>query len=164
MPSVDTAGESGAARVGRQEGALYWDLRRNCSLTPRQCLASLSALAAITVAVALALWAAGFPLVALFAAMEVGAIALALVQYARHARDGETVTLDGGCVEIRSLNGGSASTERFDACWVTVERARCAGDPIVLRQCGRVVQLGRQVRPARRRAIEQELRGALLSR
>lgn len=148
----------------RTHPAWRWDLRRNCSLTPLQCLASLGALSALIGAVGLALWIAGFPVVALFAAAETAAVAAAVVRYSRHARDGETITLEDGCLEVRRLCADSVSVERFDICWLSVARPRSPDDPIVLRHHGLDIRLGTHVRPVQRRAMERTLRNALASR
>ncbi|QPC33108.1 DUF2244 domain-containing protein [Caldimonas thermodepolymerans] len=139
----------------------HWDLRRNCSLTPRQCVLALGVLAAMTLALALAMWGAGFPLVAPYALVNVAVIAVAMVQYARRARDGETLTLTPDGLEVHRRWRGAESVERFDLRWVTLDRATDAGAPIVLRERGRVLEVGTQATPARRRAVEQELRVAL---
>jgi uncharacterized membrane protein len=71
-----------------------WRLRRNCALTPRQLGGTIVALGAAAFAVALLTTAIVRTwLFVLFALIEAAALLIAYVRYARHALDGETITL-----------------------------------------------------------------------
>src|SRR4051812_29802879 len=102
--SVLGAGDQASAVAAEASCASWrWDLHRACALSPRQCAAGLAIPLALSGAVGTVYAGTGFPLVALFVAAEWLAVALAFVVYARHARDGEWVTLADGelVIELR---------------------------------------------------------------
>ncbi|HWP17914.1 MAG TPA: DUF2244 domain-containing protein [Burkholderiaceae bacterium] len=140
---------------------LSWDLRANCALTPRQCLPGLWVAAGISGVLSLVLWVAGYPFVLLFALLELIAFAAAVVCYARHARDGERVTLRDGCLEVEQQRGQQVVLHRFDAAWVRLPAPALPDDAVVLQQGARSLEIGRHLRPLRRRQFERELGEAL---
>ena len=72
-------------QYSEQHGRHQWVLRRNCILTPRQLGGWFVSLAMVSLAIALAFAAHGAWLVIPFAVVEMGALGLAFVFYARHA-------------------------------------------------------------------------------
>ena len=64
-----------------------WVLKRNCALRPRQLAACFGVLAAVSLAIASIFAWHGAWLVVPFACLEMGALAVAFVVYARHAAD-----------------------------------------------------------------------------
>ena len=81
------------ARVSDQ--ALAWHLRRNCSVTPRQLALLYAGLSAVSLTIGVGFWMMGATLVLGFAGLELVAVGAAFLIYARHAADGETVSLQG---------------------------------------------------------------------
>ena len=141
-----------------------WCLRRNCALTPRQVVGGLGLAAALALAVGLACWRLGYPVVAAFAALEVAALAVALVCHARHARDGEWLRLEPECLRIEQRCGPRLDVTTLPAVWVQVA---CAQGPQALVQLsvgGRSVQVGTYVPAALRPRLAAELRSALRAR
>src|SRR6188472_1293703 len=81
---------------GAGDGSVQWLLRRNCSMTPTQLVAFYLSLSAWSLAIAGAFWWRGATLVMPFAGIEILAVGVALLIYARHAGDGERVILSPG--------------------------------------------------------------------
>jgi uncharacterized membrane protein len=138
-----------------------WDLKRNCCLTPRQLLAAWAALMATSGAVGGAFWAIGYPMVALFAALEWSALVVALLVYARHAGDGETLLLQSDWLSIEMRCGTQVSALAVDARAVRVEPPTPQEPLVALVVRGAPTHIGRHVPAQRRGALARELRAAL---
>lgn len=140
-----------------------WDLHRDCALTPGQCAAGLSIPLLVGSAIAAGCAGAGYTLVAVFAVAEWIAAAVAFVAYARHARDGESVTLRGDELVIDLRRADRTTRVCLNAQWV-----RVAWDPA----CGGVEcacqrqrwSLGRHVVARARRQFAAELARELRNR
>jgi len=143
--------------------ALQWVLKRNCSITPRQLMAVYLSLCALSLTVAAGFWFHGAPYVMGFAGVELLLVGAALVVYARHAGDRETVTLADREVEVERWHGGQVDRAAFRAEWICVEPAQAQGSLVQLAGQGRCVQVGRFVRPELRSVLAQELRRAVRS-
>lgn len=143
--------------------ALQWVLKRNCSITPRQMLGVYLSLCTISLAVAMGFWFHGAPYVLGFAGAELLLVGLALLVYARHAGDHETVTLADREVNVEQWYGGQVERAAFRAEWVCVEPAQAQGSLVELAGQGRRVHVGRFVRPELRSELAQELRRAVRS-
>ena len=102
--------ESSTYRFARMDNqALAWHLRRNCSVTPRQLGALYASLCLVTVVISLWFWAIGAKMVLGFAGLELLLVGVAFLVYARHAVDGETVSLQDGSLIVERESGGDGS-------------------------------------------------------
>lgn len=146
---------------GREAPALQWVLRRNCSISPRQLLTVYLSLCVFSLLIGLAFWWHGAPLVLAFAGIELLLVGAALMVYARHAADRETVTLAERDLEVEQCFGHQVERAAFRAEWLSVEPAQAQGSLVELAGQGRRVHIGRFVRPELRTALAQELRRAL---
>jgi uncharacterized membrane protein len=150
-----------SAHEGLGRDSVQWLLRRNCSVTPVQlgfvylslCLASLG--------IAAFFWAQGIRAVMLFAWLELMALGFAFVVYARHARDGEKILLQGGQLVIELESGGRTQRAEFNREWVRVEPKNGDGSLIEVSGQGQSVRVGRHVRPELRPELAREIRYAL---
>ena len=70
-------------------------LKRNCSVTPTQLGWAYGILCVVSLGIGAGFWLMGAPFVLGFAWIEVIAVGLAFLVYARHARDGEMISLRG---------------------------------------------------------------------
>lgn len=152
------AGPAGARRV------LCWAMRRNCSLSPRQLGSVYLSLCGVSLAISAGFWWHGAPAVGAFAALELGALAVALLVHARHAGDREVLTLSGPSLAVEQCLGGRVERADFPADWLAVEPAAGQGSLIQISARGRCMRVGRFLRPELRAAFAQELRRALRSR
>lgn len=164
--SVPAGAGSPRWRFGReceQEGmrALQWVLRRNCSMAPRHLLMVYLCLCALALVVAAVSWSLGARFVFGFAGIELLALGVALLVYARHAADRETITLAHGGLVVEHRCGPRVVRAEFRAAWVRVEPARGQGSLIELSGEGRQMRVGRYLRPELRLPLADELRRAV---
>ncbi len=141
--------------------SLQWLLKRNCSITPRQLAWFYASLCAVSLLIGGFFFAQGAPLVLLFTGLELGAVGLALVLFARHAGDRETLTLVGRSLQVEQCTGPRVERTEFLADWLHVEPARGQGSLVQLSGRGQQVHVGRFLRPELRGAFARELRQAL---
>ena len=146
----------GAWRFGRElpaggAQAMQWVLRRNCSLTPRQALGAYALLSVVSLLVGLGFWLAGAPVVLFFTALELLALAAAVLVYARHATDRETITLDNQELAVEHHHGPALLRTTFRSAWVRVEPRAGQGSLVELSGDGISTCVGRYL-PAGLRA------------
>lgn len=98
-----------------------------------------------------------------FAWLEVVALGLAFAFYARHAADGEKISLQGMRLVVELENAGRLQRAEFNRQWVRIEPSADDSSLIEVSGQGRSVQVGRFVRPELRGALARELRQALRS-
>ena len=145
--------------TGRQ--GVQWLLKRNCSVTPAQLLVLFASLSVVSLGIATFFWIQGATLIMPFAWAELIALAIAFMVYARHARDGERIFLQGGQLVIELETAGRLERAEFNREWVRVEPKNGDGSLIEVSGQGRSVRVGRHVRPELRPALAREIRFAL---
>ncbi len=147
--------------TGPARTVLQWLLKRNCSITPRQMGLFYLSLCVVSLGIsAVFLWQ-GVPLVMAFATLELALVGVALLVFARHAGDRETLTLDGRLLRVEQQIGPRRQCTQFSADWLSVEPAAGQGSLVALSGEGRSVQVGRFLRPELRSHFARELRLAL---
>lgn len=146
---------------GAPRPALQWVLSRNCSITPRQLGLVYLSLCAVSLVIALGFYWHGATLVLAFAGVELLLVGLALLVYARHAGDRETLTLAERALQVEQQCGGRVARTDFRAEWLNVEPAHGQGSLVELSGQGQRVRVGRFLRPELRAAFAHELRSAL---
>lgn len=144
-----------------QGAGIEWLLKRNCSITPQQLAAVYASLCGVSALIAGFFFWQGAPFVAAFAAIELAAVGAAMLVFAHHAGDRETLTLVGRSLRVESCIGNRVERTELAADWLTVEPA--AGQGSLVQLCGRGhrVRVGRFLRPELRGAFAQELRQTL---
>ena len=147
-----------------QGQAIVWFLRRNCSVTPAQLGWFYASLCVVSMAIAGFFWLHGATLILPFAWLELGAVGLAFLVYARHAADGERIWLQGRRLVVELETGGQLQRTEFDPDWVRVEPRSGDRSLIEVSGRGRSVSVGRFVRPELRPLLAQEIRSALRER
>jgi len=152
---VELQGSAGVTR------AMQWLLKRNCSITPRQLGRVYLSLCAVSLAIACFFFVQGATLVLAFAGIELIAVGVALLVFARHAADRETLTLIGKHLQVEQCYGNRVARADFSADWLTVEPAAGQGSLVQLSGRGQTVRVGRFVRPELRADFARELRRAL---
>src|SRR5690606_17313129 len=75
---------------------IHWFLKRNCSITPSQLGWLYASLCVVSLAIGFGFWVRGARLVLPFAWLELAAVGVAFLFYARHATDGERIALQEG--------------------------------------------------------------------
>ena len=140
---------------------VQWLLKRNCSVTPPQLLGLFASLSVVSLGIATFFWMQGATLVMPFAWAELVAVGIAFTVYARHARDGEKISLQGGQLVVELETAGRLQRAEFNREWVRVEPKNGDGSLIEVSGQGRSVRVGRHVRPELRPALAREIRFAL---
>jgi uncharacterized membrane protein len=140
---------------------LRWSLRRNCSLAPCQLVIGLVVLCVPCVLIAAAFWAAGMVWVAPFAGLEVAAVGAALVVYARHARDGEWIELEGQRLRWQRIEGSTVENGEVPLHRLRLGAGRAHGEAVELLVQGRSLVIGRHAAPAVRERFAHEFSDAL---
>ncbi len=143
--------------------SVSWRLRRNCSVTPAQLLAVYLMLCGVSLAIGVFFWLQGATLVLGFASLELLVVGLAFLVYARHATDGEWISLQGASLVVERETAGRRERAEFERQWVRVEPKAGEHSLIELSGRGRKVEVGRFVRPELRQALAGEIRRALRS-
>ena len=138
-----------------------WHLRRNCSVTPRQLGVLYVSLCLVSLIVAGWSWLLGARFVFAFVALELLAVGAAFLVYARHAVDGETVSLRDGCLVVERECAGGRERLEFLGAQVRIDTPADRRALIGVRAHGRRVDIGRHVRPEWRPALAGEMRQAL---
>lgn len=144
-----------------QDQSISWFLRRNCSVTPAQLAWLYASLCALSLGLATIFWFQGAVLVLPFAWLELAAIGIAFLVYARHATDGERIWLRGRRLVVELETAGRLERAEFDRERVRVEPSVDDRSLVELSAQGRRVNVGRFVRPELRPVLAQEIRRAL---
>ena len=96
-----------------------------------------------------------------FAAVELLAVGLAFLLYARHAADRERIFLGAGRLVVEWECAGKVQREEFASDFVQIVPSALAGALIEVRGGGRHASVGRYTRAEWRSAVAQEMRFAL---
>ena len=140
---------------------IHWFLKRNCSVTPAQLGWLYASLCVVSLGTAAVFWFQGAVLILPFAWAELAAVGAAFLAYARHATDGETISLRGRQLVVEVENAGRLERAEFNRDWVRVEPLAGDRSLIELSGQGRRVNVGRYLRPELRPVLAQEIRRAL---
>jgi uncharacterized membrane protein len=140
---------------------IHWRLLRNCSVTPVQLGWLYLSLCVVSLGIAAGFWLAGATMVMPFAWLELLAVGVAFLVYARHATDGERIVLQGSQLVVEQTNAGRVERAEFNREWVRVEPQKDDRSLIELSGQGRRVQIGRHIRPELRSVLAKEIRMAL---
>ena len=106
-------------------------------------------------------WSQGAVLVMPFVGLELLAVGVAFWIFARHASDGERISLEGSRLVVELESGGRLQRAEFNRDWVRVEPKNGGRSLIQLSAQGRSVEVGRYVLPELRSALAREIRMAL---
>lgn len=152
-----------AVAEGPGTTAREWRLRRNCSLAPRQVLRVYAALSTVCLGIGTLCWWHGATLVLPFAWLEVMVLGVALVVYARHAADSESLRLECGVLCVQRECAGRVERYEFRLDRVRIDPGHDDRSLIELSGQGSRVRIGRLVRPEVRRQLVHELRQEMRS-
>ncbi|WP_196863123.1 MULTISPECIES: DUF2244 domain-containing protein [unclassified Polaromonas] len=144
--------------VSSQGSVVLWRHKRSSLISPAQlgwfylslCLACLGAAAFMASQSASA--------VMTFALLAIGTL---FVVYARHAGDTEKIFLQDGQLVVESETAGRTVRAAFNRQWVRIEPKNEDGSLIEVSGQGRLVRVGRHVRPELRPLLAREIRFAL---
>jgi len=141
--------------------SVNWRLRRNCSVSPAQLLVAYLMLCGVSLSIGVFFWFQGAPVVIGFTGLELVVVGWAFVVYARHATDGEWISLQGASLVVERETAGRRERAEFERQWVRVEPKAGEHSLIELSGRGRKMEVGRFVRPELRQVLAGEIRQAL---
>jgi len=159
QPAFRFATQSNFGDAGQH--GVQWLLKRNCSVSPGQLLGLFVSLSVVSLGIATVFWFQGATLIMPFAWVELILVGTAFMVYARHARDGEKISLQGGQLVVELETAGRLQRAEFNREWVRVEPKDGDGSLIEVSGQGQTIQVGRHVRPELRPALAREIRYAL---
>ncbi|CAM8639334.1 COG5488 Integral membrane protein [Comamonadaceae bacterium] len=140
---------------------VHWLLRRNCSVTPLQLLWTYVSLCVVSLGIGVFFWFQGATLVIPFASLELIAVGLAFLVYARHSTDRERISLQENRLVVELECAGKLERAEFQRGWVKVEPRADDSSLIELSERGRTIRVGRYIRPELRPQLAKEIRSAL---
>lgn len=140
---------------------IHWFLKRNCSVSPAQLAWVYLSLCVVSLGIGVVFWFQGATLVMPFAWVELLVVGVSFRVYARHATDGEKISLQGAQLVVELESAGKLERAEFNREWVRVEPRTDDRSLIEVSGQGRTVQVGRYVRPELRPALAREIRMAL---
>jgi uncharacterized membrane protein len=143
-----------------EPGQQQWLLKRNCAMSPRQLARCFGVLATVSLAISAAFALRGAWLVVPFACIEIVALGVAFVVYARHAADYERIVLAQGRVLVERASAGTVARLECEPAWLRVEYGGSRRDLIRLVSGREQVDVGRFVPAERREELARELRAS----
>jgi len=147
------------AKVSAQ--SVDWKLQKNCALAPAQLGWIYLSLCCVSLLIGTFFWMQGASFVLGFAGLEIMAVGLAFLMYARHAADGEWISIEGSRIVVECETAGKRERAEFERQWVRIEPIADDRSLIEVSGRGRSVEVGRFVRPEHRLMLAQEIRRAL---
>ena len=118
-------------------------------------------LCGLSLSIGVFFWFQGAPFVIGFAGLELALVGVAFLAYARHASDGEWISLQGASLVVERETAGRRERAEFERQWVRVEPKAGEHSLIELSGRGRTMEVGRFVRPELRQVLAGEIRRAL---
>jgi len=115
----------------------------------------------VSISIATVFFFKGATLILAFAGLELAMVGVALLVFARHAADQETLTLLGRYLRVEQFIGNKVQRTDFSADWLTIEPVAGQGSLLEINGRGQRVRVGRFLRPELRGAFARELRTAL---
>jgi uncharacterized membrane protein len=137
-------------------------LKRNCALTPRGFIFAYCSIVAIAVLVAGFWTAVGVWIVAPFAALDLLAVGVAFLVYARHAADYERVEITAERLIVESADGVQVSRVELNPLWVRIALEDTPRPKIQIRYAGHIILVGTHVPVQRRTLVASEMRKCLI--
>lgn len=135
-----------------------WDLRRNCAIAPRQLGFFFAILCATSLAVAVGFALQGAWYVLLFAVMEMSAVAIAFLIYARHATDREHIAMLDDYLLVELIQAQQVRQFKLDLRSIRLAVQETKRGLIGLEALGIRVEVGQFLTEWKRREFVRELR------
>jgi uncharacterized membrane protein len=130
-----------------------WIFRKNCSFTPRQVGLFYIAQSSFSLFVAIFFLIQGIWIVLPFTILELIVLAVALMIYARHATDFESIILKQGQLEIETSIAGKNELIILNSAWVQLSSMLTDKKMIQMRYQGKTIEIGRYLHASLREAF-----------
>lgn len=133
-------------------------------MSPGQVMGAYGVLCLVLLLIGLGFALQGLWPVFVFALIDILALLLALLHYARHATDHEHIALGEHGLLIERIEAGAVHQVRLDPCWTRIHARTAPRMRIELEARGVKVEVGVFVSEEARQDLVCELRGALKAR
>jgi uncharacterized membrane protein len=143
------------------DGQQEWLLRRNCSIAPGQLAVLFGSLATVSLTIGAVFAWRGAWLVLPFACIEVLALGVAFVVYARHATDYERIVLRDDCLLVETCQAARTQRDECSPYGARVEYSGTGRELIGLVAAGRRFEVGRLIPESERSRLAKQLRRQL---
>jgi len=147
--------------VDSEPWSVEWSLKRKLSMMPCDMLGFFASLCALSLGISSMFWLQGATLAMPLVWLELLAVGAAMLLYAHHAADSESIALRGDWLTVEHASGRRVERVVFRPAWVRVEPQFGDRSLIELSGQGRRIAVGRFVRPELRSQLAEELRWAL---
>ncbi len=142
-----------------------WLMRRNCSFTPKQVGIFYLSMVCFSGLITAYFWWVGAWMVVPFTLIELSVLGIALLIYARHARDYEKITLQNSELIIELNLGYKKSLTQWNAPWVRVKDPESLHDRkkdlVILESGAQTISIGQFILAEKRHDLAKEIRQAL---
>ena len=132
--------------------------RRNCSISPLGLVGAFTFVASVSLLIGIGFASQGAWMVLPFAGVELVALAIAFVCFARHAADYERISVGAGEIKVEVCDGDCLRCHQFSRAWVRlVVRDAPSEMRLALQSRGQELEIGRHLDGSDRRKLAQEL-------
>ena len=138
-----------------------WQMRRNCSLTPKQLLKFYIVLVCLSLIVAIGFLLAGAWVIPIFTALELSAVTVGFLVYCRHALDYETIEIEDKRLLVKKFIGHKETLYEFNTQWAKVDLPAPGSKIFKISQADLQVELGQFIRHEQQLALIAQLRACL---
>ena len=138
-----------------------WQMRRNCSLTPKQLFKFYIALVCLSLIVATGFFLAGAWVISIFTAIELCAVTIGFLIYCRHALDSETIEIEDKRLLVKKYIGHKETLYEFNTQWAKIEPPIQGSKIFKISQADVRVELGQFIRPEQQIALIAQVRAHL---
>ena len=138
-----------------------WQMRRNCSLTPKQLFKFYIALVCLSLIVATGFFLAGAWVIPIFTALELTAVTLGFLIYCRHALDCEIIEIEDKRLLVKKCIGLKETLYEFNTQWAKIESPIRGSKIFNISQADLRVELGQFIRHEQQIALIAQVRAYL---
>ena len=138
-----------------------WQMKRNCALTPKQLLQCYGLLVCLSITVAVGFFLAGIWVIPIFTALELTAVTIGFLIYAKHALDYETIEIVDQRLIVRKFIGYQESIYEFNTQWAKIEPPMHGQKVFFISQSDQRVELGQFLRQEQQLPLISSVRAHL---
>lgn len=143
------------------DDSINWSLKKNCAITPHQMGFVYGCICALSLTIGTFFWLLGATYVLVFTCLEIVVVGAAFLIYARHAADGDWVTITDSQVTVEIERAGQRIKAQLNPHWVKIVAPNDDKSLIELSEKGRFIYVGRHIRPEQRVIVAKEIKQAL---
>lgn len=138
-----------------------WLMKRNCSLTPRRLSQFYAVLISFSLTIGIGFLIAGVWMIIIFTLIEVSAVTLGFLVYARHALDFEEIRIEGTQLTIIKFIGYKTQQYQFNTRWTQLAVSPANAKVFMLTSEKQTIELGQFLRLSQQQKLLAELKPCL---